>query len=158
MSQFRREHDAHNDTVDSDDLAENNGDQVLGADAWRFDTTTKDRSSGDEDSPVFLVSACCPNSLYTLYSLRWFVPCGANNGEADAEADACGSPGVRRNGLDERADLYPKLLDACSFCFPVCVPYVECLAFAIKQHVCQPALALGLLSFQALEFQTYRVR
>ena len=31
------------------------------------------------------------------------------------------------------------------------VPYVECLALAIKQHVCQPALALRIAVFQALE-------
>jgi hypothetical protein len=57
LSQFGREHDAHDDAVDGDDLAENNRDQVLGADSWRLDTTTEDRGSGNEDSPVFLVSA-----------------------------------------------------------------------------------------------------
>ena len=57
LSQLGGEDNAHDDTVDGDDLTEDNGDQVLGADAWRFHTTTKDRGSGDEDSPVVLVSA-----------------------------------------------------------------------------------------------------
>jgi hypothetical protein len=61
LSQFGREYDAHDDTVDGDDLAENNRDQVLGADSWRLDTTTEDRSSGNEDSPVFLISALVPS-------------------------------------------------------------------------------------------------
>ena len=67
LSQFGGEDNANNDTVDGDDLTENDRDQVLGADAWRFDTTTQDRCSGDEDSPVvsclsaysFLVSPSC---------------------------------------------------------------------------------------------------
>ena len=60
LSEFGRKHDAHDDTVDGDDLAENDRDQVLGADSWRLDTTTEDRGSGNEDSPVFLVSAFVP--------------------------------------------------------------------------------------------------
>jgi hypothetical protein len=69
LSQFGREYDAHNDAVDGDYLAENNRDQVLGADSWRLDTTTEDRGSGNEDSPVFLVSAfvssyCASTSLF----------------------------------------------------------------------------------------------
>jgi hypothetical protein len=62
LSELGREHDAHDHAVDGDDLAENNRDQVLGADSWRLDTTAEDRSSGDEDSPVFLVSAFIPSS------------------------------------------------------------------------------------------------
>jgi hypothetical protein len=61
LSQLGGEDDAHDDSVDGDDLAENNRDQVLGADSWRLDTTTEDRSSGNEDSPVFLVSAFVPS-------------------------------------------------------------------------------------------------
>jgi uncharacterized protein YcfJ len=57
LSQFGGENDAHDDTVNGDNLTEDNGDQVLGADAWRFHTTTEDRSSSNEDSPVFSVSA-----------------------------------------------------------------------------------------------------
>jgi hypothetical protein len=107
LSQFGREHDAHDDAVDGDDLAENNRDQVLGADSWRLDTTTEDRGSGNEDSPVFLVSAFVSlmSRSCVLLSCRWFVPCGSNNGQADTEADACGGPGVGRNSLDERANL-----------------------------------------------------
>ena len=36
--------------------------------------------------------------------------------------------------------------------------YVECLALAIKQHVCQSVLALYRFAFPALDIQTYRVR
>ena len=61
LSQLGGEDDAHDDSVDGDDLAENNRDQVLGADSWRLDTTTEDRSSCNEDSPVFLVSAFVPS-------------------------------------------------------------------------------------------------
>jgi len=61
LSQLGREHDAHDDAVDGNHLAENNRDQVLGADSWRLDTTTEDRSSCNEDSPVFLVSAFVPS-------------------------------------------------------------------------------------------------
>lgn len=107
LSQLGGEDDAHDDSVDGDDLAENNRDQVLGADSWRLDTTTEDRSSGNEDSPVFLVSAFVPSCsrFRSFLSCRWFVPCGSNNGQADTEADACGGPGVGRNSLDERANL-----------------------------------------------------
>ena len=60
LSKFGRKDDAHDDTVDGDNLAENDRDQVLGADSWRLNTTTEDRSSGNKDSPVFLVSAFIP--------------------------------------------------------------------------------------------------
>lgn len=65
LSQFGGEDNAHDDTVNSNDLTEDNGDQVLGADARRLHTTTEDRSSSDEDSP-----------------------CSANDGETDTKADA----------------------------------------------------------------------
>jgi len=73
LSQFGREDDAHDDTVDGDNLAENNRDQVLGADSWRLDTTTEDRSSSNEDSPVFLVSAFVPSrrASTTLFHLGY---------------------------------------------------------------------------------------
>lgn len=113
LSQLGGEDDAHDDSVDGDDLAENNRDQVLGADSWRLDTTTEDRSSGNEDSPVFLVSAFVPSCsrFRSFLSCRWFVPCGSNNGQADTEADACGGPGVGRYRFDERADLCAVLSD-----------------------------------------------
>jgi hypothetical protein len=69
LSELGREHDAHDDAVDGDDLAENNRDQVLGADARRLDTTAEDRSSGNEDSPVFLVSAFVPACSRFRFSL-----------------------------------------------------------------------------------------
>lgn len=46
------EHDGHDDAVDGDDLAEDDGDQVLGPDSWRLDTSTENGGTGDEDAPV----------------------------------------------------------------------------------------------------------
>jgi hypothetical protein len=69
LSKLGREHDAHDNAVDGDNLAENNRDQVLGADSWRLDTTAEDRGSGDEDSPVFLVSAFVPSCSRFRFSL-----------------------------------------------------------------------------------------
>ena len=46
------EDDGHDDAVDGDDLAEDDGDEVLGADARRPDAGTEDRRAGDEDSPA----------------------------------------------------------------------------------------------------------
>jgi hypothetical protein len=40
------------DTVNGDDFAENDGDQVLCSDSGSLDTTTEDRGTGDEDTPV----------------------------------------------------------------------------------------------------------
>jgi hypothetical protein len=156
LSQFGREDNAHNDTVDGYNLTENDGDQILGADAWCLDTTTEDRSSSNEDSPVFQVSACV--HMYTQLLQRRFIPCSANDGEADAEADSGGCPGVGRYRFDERADLCIALSDTSLRSNVTRVSYVECLALAIKQHVCPSALASYSLAFHALEFQTYRVR
>ena len=50
--QFRREDDSHDDSVNSDDFAEDNGDQVFSSYTWRLDTSTKDRRAGDEDAPA----------------------------------------------------------------------------------------------------------
>jgi hypothetical protein len=47
-----RKDNGHDDTVDGDDFAENDGDQVLCSDSGSLDTTTKDRGTGDEDTPV----------------------------------------------------------------------------------------------------------
>jgi hypothetical protein len=51
-----REDDGHDDTVNGDDLAENDGNQVLCSDSGSLDTTTKDRGTGNEDTPVEFVS------------------------------------------------------------------------------------------------------
>lgn len=68
LSQFGGENDAHDDTIDGDNLTEDDRNQVLGADAWRFYTTTEDRSSGNEDSPVSIVSARVPLMIQLFYS------------------------------------------------------------------------------------------
>lgn len=45
------EDNGHNNSVNGDDFAENNGDQVLGSDARSFDTGAENRGSCDEDTP-----------------------------------------------------------------------------------------------------------
>ena len=57
LTQLGGEDNAHDDAVDGHDLAEDNGDQVLGANARGFDAAAEDRGAGDEDSPVQFVSA-----------------------------------------------------------------------------------------------------
>jgi hypothetical protein len=52
------------------------------------------------------------------------VPCGADDGEADAERDAQTGPGVGVYGLEEGAD-------------------VEGLALAVEEHVCVPLARVG---------------
>ena len=51
-----RKDDGHNDTVDGDDFAENDGDQVLCSDSGSLDTTSEDRGAGNKDTPVVIVS------------------------------------------------------------------------------------------------------
>lgn len=41
--EFRRKDNGHDDTVDSDDFAENNGDQVLRSDSRSLDTSADNR-------------------------------------------------------------------------------------------------------------------
>lgn len=49
---FRGEDDGHDDAIDGDDLAEDDGDEILGADTGSFDTTAQDRRTGNEDAPI----------------------------------------------------------------------------------------------------------
>lgn len=37
--------------------------------------------------------------------MRVYAPCSANNRETNTKGDAQCSPGIRRNGLEERADI-----------------------------------------------------
>lgn len=50
-SQLGGEDDGHDDTVDGDDFAEDDGDEVLSADARGADTATDNRRAGNEDAP-----------------------------------------------------------------------------------------------------------
>lgn len=45
------EDNGHDDAVDGNDLAEDNGDQVLGADTGCSNTTSEDGGTGNEDAP-----------------------------------------------------------------------------------------------------------
>jgi hypothetical protein len=49
--QLGGEDDGHDDAVDRDDLAEDDGDQVLGADARGLDAAAEDGRARDEDAP-----------------------------------------------------------------------------------------------------------
>jgi hypothetical protein len=58
-----REDDGHDDAIYGDDFAEDDGDEVLGADAGRFNTAADDGGAGYEDAPIGrgeLVSLCGP--------------------------------------------------------------------------------------------------
>lgn len=50
---FGGEDNGHDDAVDGDDLAEDDGDQVLGSDSRSLDAGAEDGGSGDEDTPVW---------------------------------------------------------------------------------------------------------
>lgn len=50
-SELRGEDDGHDDTVDRDHFAEDDGDQVLRPYSRGFDTAAEDRDPSDEDSP-----------------------------------------------------------------------------------------------------------
>lgn len=49
---FGGEDNGHDDAVDGDDLAEDDGDQVLCSDSRSLDAGAEDGGSGDEDTPV----------------------------------------------------------------------------------------------------------
>lgn len=48
---LRREDYRHDDTVNGDDLAEDDGDEILRSYAWGFDAASEDRYAGYEDAP-----------------------------------------------------------------------------------------------------------
>lgn len=52
-----RKDNGHDDAVDGHDFAEDDGDEVLGADTGRLDASAKNRRAGNEDSPAVRVSA-----------------------------------------------------------------------------------------------------
>lgn len=53
--EFGGEDDGHDDTVDCDDLAENNRNQILGSYPRRFDATSEDGGSCDKDAPAVVL-------------------------------------------------------------------------------------------------------
>lgn len=57
VADFGREDDGHDDAVDGDDLAEDNADQVLGADTRCLDAGAEDGRARDENAPVATRSA-----------------------------------------------------------------------------------------------------
>jgi hypothetical protein len=53
------EDDGHDDAVDGDDFAEDNGDQVLGSYPGSLDTTTDDGHTSCEDAPAMTLEGAC---------------------------------------------------------------------------------------------------
>ncbi len=53
------ENDGHDDAIDGDRLAENNGNQVFGADARRLDRGAEQRGAGQQNAPVFVFVCVC---------------------------------------------------------------------------------------------------
>jgi hypothetical protein len=53
------EDDRHDDTVDGDDFAEDDGDEVLGSYPWGAHAAAEDGCAGDEDAPVKLCLSAC---------------------------------------------------------------------------------------------------
>ena len=50
--EFCGEDDGHDDAVDGDDFAEDDGDEVLGPYSWGFDAAAQDGGAGYEDAPA----------------------------------------------------------------------------------------------------------
>ncbi len=100
--ELRREDDCDDHAVNGDDLAENNGNQVLGADSGCSHTTADDRRAREEDTPAPRrpVSHC--DHLEPLSSS---IPTSANRRTTNAQPDTDVRPGVRRYLLQEAADL-----------------------------------------------------
>ena len=64
----RGKDDRHNDTVDGDDFAEDDGDEVLRSYSWSFDAASEDGCAGDEDAPAFqcqLLRYCKSFSIFS---------------------------------------------------------------------------------------------
>jgi len=53
-SNFRREDNRNNDTVNSDNFTENNTDKILSLNSWNSDSTTKNRNTTNVDTPIKL--------------------------------------------------------------------------------------------------------
>lgn len=81
-----REDNGHDDTVDGDDFAENDGDQVLCSDTRSFNTAAENRRSGNEDSPTMLLISEMPRNRRELGTLdvESYLPCCADDRKANA--------------------------------------------------------------------------
>jgi hypothetical protein len=77
LGQLRGEDNGHDDAVDGDDLAEDDGDQVLRSNPGRLDTSTEDGDAGCPDSPVSV-------SALNATPRRDAIPCGAYDRQSDA--------------------------------------------------------------------------
>jgi hypothetical protein len=62
--------DGHDDTVNGDDFAEDDGDQVLGSYPWRLDTSTDNGHTGCPDTPLRLSDAV----LYVFSTVERTMP------------------------------------------------------------------------------------
>ena len=72
------EDDGHDDAVDGDDFAKDDGDQVLSSYPWCLDTSTEDGHTGCPDAPSQLSDGRHASAGIAD------VPCGSYDGETDA--------------------------------------------------------------------------
>lgn len=100
--ELRGENDGHNHAVNSHDLAENNGNQVLGSDLGCADTAADDRGTGEEDTPA--TNAGQYGQVKRQLS-NVNIPCSSNHRTTNAHRDAEVRPGVRGHLFEEAADL-----------------------------------------------------
>lgn len=56
LSDFGGKYDGHDDSIDGNDLAKNDRDQVLGSYSGSLDATTQYGGTGDENAPTVSVS------------------------------------------------------------------------------------------------------
>jgi hypothetical protein len=79
LVELRGEDDGHDDAVDGDDLAENDGDQVLRSYPRCLDTSTNDRNTGSPNSPVPMSELSCYADMrcHTMLSLQQTGRCTA---------------------------------------------------------------------------------
>lgn len=128
--ELRGEDDSHDDAIDGDDFAEDNGDQILGSYPGRLDAAADNGHARCEDAPVSvsLRFQVMPGSIWRN------APRGADDGETDAQADADAGPCVWRDGFKEGADLERDgewaVLEACA---EMCeAAHIECFTLAVE--------------------------
>lgn len=102
--ELRGENDRHNHTVDSHNLAENDGNQVLGPDSGCPNTTADDRGAGEEDTPVVRRPAVSTHNIDANFQ-RSHIPCSSHHRTTNAQCDTNVCPRVRRHLFEEAADL-----------------------------------------------------
>lgn len=91
------EDDGHDDSVNSNNFAEDDGDQVLRSYTRGLDTSSDDGYSGCEDSPFPVSDAVLQSGSN--------IPGGSNDRQTNAKGDAYTRPCVGVHALEELSDL-----------------------------------------------------